>query len=252
MDTTTQVLSILVLLIGLIATAVVPQFVRRRCNVLALRPQRAYEALDGLADVAVERGQTLLIGIGNTGIGGQSTALALAAQEIAYQTAARVAYGDREPVLSASDATALPLIFDAARRAYRRQNRRPARGVVRWMPAGPRSLVYAAGLTAYLSGDGAMGGVLVGRYGTELALVSEFTVRRGGTVIAASDQLDGQAVAFAFSKHALIGEEIFQAASYLTGGKLRRGETAALDVMRWLLITAIVAIAAYRLTNTGG
>jgi hypothetical protein len=107
-------------------------------------------------------------------------------------------------------------------------------------------------MTAYMSGDGALAQVLVGRFGAELALIGESAARRGGTIIAASDQLDGQAVAYAFSKHALIGEEIFQASAYLSDSPVRRGEAVALDFMRWLLIAAIVALAASRILTAGG
>lgn len=252
MDTTTQVLSILVLLLGLVAVTVVPQFARRRQAAVALRPLPAYETLDGTTAAAVENGRTVLIGMGSAGIGGAATILALAAEEVAYQTVARSAYGDRTPIVTVSDATGLPLAFDAVRKAYRRQEKRAPRGAARWLPAGSRSLAYAAAMTAYMSGDSANSHVLVGRFGVELALIAEFGVRRGGTVLAASDQLDGQAVAFAFGKYPLIGEEIFHASAYLSTSRLRRGEAVGMDVLRWLLIAVVVALAAYRITNTGG
>lgn len=252
MDTTTQVLAILILLLALVATAIVPQFVRRRREVLRLRPHAAYASLDLVTAQAVESGQTVLIGMGNTGIGGETTALALAAEAVAYQTLVRAAFGDRSPVVTVSDATGLMLAEDAAHSAYRVHGAVTPRGTARWLPAGPRSLAYAAAMTAYVSGDGAQAQVLVGRFGTELALISEASVRRGGTVIAASDQLDGQAVAFAFSKHPLIGEEIFQASAYLSESALRRGEAVAVDVLRWVLIVAILGLAASRILNVGG
>lgn len=252
MDTTTQVLAILIILIGLVLTTVAPQFVRRRRSVVSLRPQSAYAGLNDMAASSVEGGRTILVGLGSVALGGESTVLALAAEEIAYQTVARVAYGDREPAVTASDGTGLSIAFDAVRKAYRRQGRSTPRGAARWLPPGPRSLAYAAAMTAYVSGDGASSQVLVGRYGVELALIAEASVRRGGLVIAASDQLDGQAAAFVFSKHTLIGEEIFQAAAYLGDSAVRRGEVAALDILRWVLIVVVVALAANRLIISGG
>lgn len=251
MDTTTQVLAILILLLGLVMTTIVPQFIRRRRDVLRLRPQAAYDLLDLTTAEAIESGQTVLIGMGNAGIGGETTLLALALEAIAYQTLVRSAFGDRSPAVTVSEATGLALAQDAARHAYRYHGTIAPRGTARWLPAGPRSLAYTAAMTAYISGDGAQSQVLVGRFGTELALISEAGVRRGGTVLAASDQLDGQAVAYAFSKQPLIGEEIFQASAYLTESALRRGEAVALDVLRWILIAAIIALAASRILNTG-
>lgn len=252
MDATTQVLSILVMLLGVVATVIVPQFVRRRHDAGRLRPLPAYEALVDMTEEAVESGRTILVGLGSTGLGGESTALALAAEEVAYQTVVRAAYGDRAPVVTVSEGTGLALAMDAARKAYRRQGKVAPRGAARWLPAGPRSLAYAAAMTAYMSGDGALGQVLVGRYGVEMALIGEAAVRRGGTVIAASTQLDAQAVAYAFSTQPLIGEELFQASAYLSASRVRRGEALAMDVLRWILILAVLAIAASRLLNTGG
>lgn len=252
MDTTTQVLAILILLLGLVVTAVVPQFARRRRELLRLRPQDAYASFDLVTAEAIERGQTVLMGMGNTGIGSETTVLALAAESVAYQMLIRTSYGDRSPAVTVSDATGLAIVQDAVRNAYRFHGITAPRGTARWLPAGPRSLAYAAAMTAYVSADGAHAQVLVGRFGTELALISEAGVRRGGTVIAASDQLDGQAVAYAFSQHPLIGEEIFQASAYLTENSVRRGEAVALDVLRWVLIAAVIALAANRILNTGG
>ena len=252
MDTTTQVLSILILLLGLVLTVVVPQFVRRRRDIVTLRHQPAYADLNEMTASAVEAGRTVMVGMGSVGLGGESTALALAAEEVAFQAVVRAAYGDRTPIVTVSDGTGLSLAFDAVRKAYRRQDKVAPYGAVRWLPPGPRSLAYAAAMTAYVSGDRASSQVLVGRFGTELALISEASVRRGSVLIAASDQLDGQAVAFAFSQHALIGEEIFQASAYLGNSGVRRGEAVALDMLRWLLIVAVVALAAHRLINMGG
>lgn len=252
MDTTTQVLAILILLLGLVVTTIVPQFVRRRRDALRLRPHAAYASLDLTIASAVESGQTVLVGMGSTGIGGETTALALAAEAVAYQTLTRAAFGDRSPAVTVSDATGLALAQDAARSAYRNHGIPTPRGTARWLPAGPRSLAYAAAMTAYLSADGVQTQVLTGRFGAEIALIGEAGVRRGGTVIAASDQLDGQAIAYAFSKHALIGEEIFQASAYLGESAVRRGEAVAVDVLRWILIAAIIALAASRTLNTGG
>src|SRR5690606_29276173 len=100
-------------------TTIVPQFIRRRRDVLRLRPQAAYASLDLVTAQAVESGQTVLVGMGSTGIGGETTALALAVEAVAYQTLIRAAFGDRSPVITVSDATGLALAQDAARRAYR-------------------------------------------------------------------------------------------------------------------------------------
>ncbi|MCU0475069.1 MAG: hypothetical protein MUC99_02975 [Anaerolineae bacterium] len=94
--------------------------------------------------------------------------------------------------------------------------------------------------------------MLVGRFGPELALAAEATVRRGHAVLAASDRLDGQAAAYAFSRAPLIGEELFQASAYLGDSAARKGETVALDLLRIGLVVVIALVAAARVINGGG
>lgn len=252
MDTTTQVLSILVLLIGLIVTAIVPQFVRRRRDSAVLRRQAAYAAIPAMATTAVEAGQSMIVGMGDAGVGGESTLLAIAAEAVAYHTVAAAAYGDRMPAVTTSSGTGLPLAIEAVRAAFREHNLPAPSGSARWIPAGSRSLAYAAAMTAYVAADRSPTQVMVGRFGPEIALIGEASVRRGAPFIGATDRLDGQAVAYAFSKAPLIGEELFQASAYLSDRAVRRGEAVAMDILRWLLIAAVIAVAAARIVGAGG
>jgi hypothetical protein len=248
----TQVLTILVLLAGFAVTVVVTQFVRRRPDVFVLRGQAAYDGLPTLAAHGVETGQPLLISVGNVGLGGDSSVLALAVAELAYQVAARSAYGDRTAIVTTSNPTALPLLQDTVRRVAKRVGRKREFTDARWYPAGGRSLAYIAALTALQTQEDTSAQVLVGRFGPELALAAEATVRRGHAVLAASDRLDGQAAAYAFSRAPLIGEELFQASAYLGDSAARKGETVALDLLRIGLVVVIALVAAARVINGGG
>jgi hypothetical protein len=84
---------------------------------------------------------------------------------------------------------------------------------------------------------------LVGSFGPELALIADAAYRRNQPVIAASDQLEGQAVAFAVSDRPLIGEEIFNAGAFLGGEPGQVAGAVAQDVLRWLLIVLILVSA---------
>jgi hypothetical protein len=251
LDTTTQVTTILVLLVAFAVTVVVMQFVRRRPEVFVLRRQAAYRALPMYAANAVETGQPMAIGLGNAGLGGESSLLALACAEIAYQVAVRSAYGDRAPILTTSNPTALPLIQDTVRRVARKVGRVREFSDARWYPAGARSLAYVAALTALQSTENTSAQVLVGRFGPELALIAEAGVRRGHPVIAASDRLDGQAVGFVYGAHPLIGEELFQAGAYLDENPSRKGETVALDLLRVALVVVMIIVTVLRVTRGG-
>lgn len=252
MDTANQVLTILVLLVGFAVTMVVTQFVRRRPDLFTLRRQDAYSAFPDYAALAVESGQPLVISVGNVGLGGDGALMALAAAEIAYQVAVRSAFGDRAALLTTSSPTGLVLIQDTVRRVSTKSGHRREFTDARWYPTGARSMAYAAALTVLQSQENTSTHIMAGRFGMELALMAEATVRRGHPVVAATDRLDGQAVAFAFSARTLIAEEVFQAGAYLDDNATRKGETVALDLLRLLLIGVIVLIAALRVLNGGG
>jgi hypothetical protein len=245
-DGTTQIITVLILLLTMVVSVIVTQFVRRRRNLYALRPIPAYTALPLVVGEAIEANRPIHVSFGSAGLGGSTTPLTLASAELLYQTAERAAIGGVAPILTVSDPTAIPLGQDTLRRAYQSRGLMDnyRRGSVRWYPAGARSLAFAAALTATLGDDKVSANILIGSFGAELALVAEASIRRDRTVIASSDQLEGQAVAFAMADYPLIGEEIFTAGAYLGDSPSQTAGVVTQDVLRWLLIGVIFIPAA--------
>lgn len=242
MDTTTRVVSILIIVLASVASIIVTQFVRRRRDLFALRDIRAYSVLPLKIGEAIEANRPILVSVGSAGVGANDTLLTLASIEFAYQVSLRAAIGAAAPILTMSDTSTLPLAYDTLRRAYQSQglqSRYPG-GSVRWFPAGPRSLAFAAALTATMGDDNVGASVLVGSFGTELALIADAAARRSQSLIAASDQLDGQAIAYVTADEPLIGEEIFTAGAYLGEQASQIASIVAKDVLRWLLILGIL------------
>ena len=252
MDATTQAITTLVILTALALVVVLTQFVRRRPDSFMLRRLRALEILPTLAAASVEAGRPIGLSVGTVGLGGDSSILSLAVAEIAYQMALGSVYGDRAPLVTTADPRSLPLLQDTFRRAYAQQGKRAPLNSVRWYPAGTRSFAYAAAVSALQGSEDASAQVIAGQLGPELALIAEASLRRRHPVIAASAQLGGQAVAYAFSTEPLIGEELFQAGAYLSGKAIYRGSALALDVLRWLLVVSLILIALSRVINGGG
>jgi hypothetical protein len=245
-DGTTQIIIILILLLTMVVSVIVTQFIRRRRDLYALRDVPAYRALPLVVGEAIEANRPVHVSFGGAGLGGATTPLTLASGELFYQTAERAAIGGVAPILTVSDPTAIPLGQDTLRRAYQSRGllARYQRGSVRWYPAGPRSLAFAAALTATMGDDRVSANILVGSFGSELALVAEASARRNRTVIASSDQLEGQAVAYVLADQPLIGEEIFAAGAYLGGSPSQVAGVVTQDVLRWLLVAAIFIPAA--------
>jgi hypothetical protein len=249
LDSTTQFLSIIIILITFVALGVGSIINRRRRTPVALRPIAAYDALPMQIGAAIEANRPVHASFGSAGIGSRDTALAVASAELFYRVVERASISTVAPILTMSDPTAIPLAYATLRRAYN------ARGLiyrydssgVRWFPAGTRSLAFAAALTGTLADDNVGTNVLVGSFGPELALIADAAFRRNQPLVAASDQLEGQAVAYALSDQPLIGEELFTAGAYLSTGEDRAQVTTVLtiDTLRWLLIIAMIVVGVF-------
>lgn len=247
MDTTT--LTTLILVIALVGIEVFTQFVRRKRSAFPVRAIPAYETIPLLIGEAIESARPLHVSFGGVGVGGTSTALAMANAELVYQTARRAAMGGDTPILTGSDPTFLPLAYGTLYRAYASRNRadRAVPSAVRWYPALQTTggLAFAAALTALIGGEQVSGNILVGRYGAELALILDAASRGGKRSVAASDQLTGQAVAYGLSTAPLIGEEMFVAGAYLGEDAGTLASAVTIDLLRWLVVIGLVGTIGY-------
>lgn len=238
-DSTIAVLAIITLVITLIFTAAstLPRLK------VTLRPLPAYQKMPSMVGNAIESDRPLHISMGSAGIGGESTILAVTVAELAYQLAQRAAIGDTSPIITLSSASAFPLAQDTLRRAYQSRGFGSSYDPLsaRWYPAGEYSLAFAASLTTLMHTENISGSILAGSHGSEIALVMDASARKNQPVIGVSDQLEGQAVAYALGDMPLLGEEVFSAAAYLEGssGSLRVPFT--MDALRWVLIAAMLA-----------
>jgi hypothetical protein len=246
-DSTIQFLSIIIIILTLVLYVMGAAVLRRRREAFSMRAMPAYDALPMMIGAAIEANRPVHLSSGSTGLGTSDTLLSLATAELFYRALQRAAISPSPPLLTTSDTTFIPLGHDILRRAYAsRQFLSRFRATnVRWYPAGPRSLAFAAALTANLGEERVGANILVGSFGPELALIAEAAVRRGQPLIAASDQLDGQAVAYALADQPLIGEELFVAGAYLGTEAGQRSTALTLDVLRWGLIALILVLTVF-------
>ena len=231
-ETTLQIYSALIVL----ATALlifVARFLRRR------RTQRRIAGLERLpawTGRAIETNRPLHLSFGSAAIGGDNTPLALAGAELFHQIIEGAGAGDAPPMMSMSAAMSLPLAQDTARRAW---NRGADLTRLRWLPSGRRSLAFAAALTDAARTEEPAAHVLAGSFGPELALILDSAERRGQPSLAASDQLAGQAVAYALADEALIGEELFAAPGYVADDGRAGADAVVMDLWRVFVIIGL-------------
>jgi hypothetical protein len=251
LDRTTALITILILLLTFAVSVGATLYARARRDSIVIRHLPAYAALPVLVSEALEADRTIHFSFGSAAPGGSTTPLILANTEAFTLLAKSAAAGAQTPLMTMSDSTALPLGYDILRRAYRQRNRidQFRVGAVQWYPEGSRSLAFAAAVTAVMGDERPSANLLMGSFGPEVSLVLESAARRGQFAVAASDQLEGQAIAYAMSDETLIGEEMFAGAAYLGGSSAQIGSLVAMDGLRVGLVIIILLMAADRLTG---
>ncbi len=238
MDSSTQIIALAILLLVFIGNFV---FGRRR-----RQPQRTLDALTlvpRLTGESIEAGRPLHLSLGSVQVGTSGTLIALAGADFLYEMTRQVAVGDAAPIITTSSGSTLPLVQNVLQRTFAGMSvPGGAASSARWYPTGTRSLAFAAALSSMQGEDRLTGNVLAGRYGIELALILDAATRHDNPTIAVSDQLEGQAIAYAMADGVLIGEEIFAATGYLSDNLSFIGRTRVMDRLRPLLALAIILL----------
>lgn len=222
------------------------------------KPMREIEAFDSIATMtgaSIEANRPVHVSLGSTTIGDDTTMLTLLSSEFIYYMTREVAIGDAPPLFTVSEGAAIPIAVDTLRRAYEQENRTKAYNGLnffskipisaRWYPTGRPSLAFASALMTLQADDKLSGNVLMGRYGIELSLVLDAAYRQGVPTFATSDQLDGQAIAYAMADSALIGEEALTASAYPGDDYRSQKRNFAIDLLRGLVVATIIGLAAY-------
>ncbi len=222
-----------------------------RARYVQLRRVPAFSAMPVMVGEAVESGRALHVSFGGSAVRDPTTISALATSEILYYLAERAALSDRPTLVTLSDPVTLALGQDTLRRAYKA---RAALSKYRstfaeWYPQGTLSLAFAAGAGEAILDEDAVTNVFLGQFGPEMMLLAENAIRYDRAVIAQSNLVEGQAVAYAVSDIPLIGEELYAGSAYLGRSPAQIGGVVAQDVLRYLVIATIIGLAILSLTG---
>lgn len=206
-----------------------------------LRSIAAYTRLQRALGEAVEAGQRLHLTIGRGKITDMQSAAGLMGLVVAERISRVAAVADRPPVVT-SGTGPLGLLSQGVTRGTFAESGLSER----YHPAlaqisGLTPYAYAAG-TMVLAGDPANAAmVILGSVGPEAALIADAGETEGRLVVAGTDHVPTQAVLYAAAAEPLIGEELFAAGAYLGAEPFHNASLQAQDVLRWVLIVAMVA-----------
>ncbi len=200
----------------------------------------AFTRLRQAVGLAVEDGSRLHVSLGHSSLTTQQSASALAGLALLRRLAELTSAGDKAPIATSGDASVSILSQDTLNAATKPSDRAtsdPAGGRL----TGLTPFSYAAGAIPAIRDEKVSANILMGNFGVEVGLLTDAVERENTFVLAGSDNLTAQAVIYASAMEPLIGEEMFAAGAYVESGSLQSASLTVQDILRWLVIIAILA-----------
>jgi hypothetical protein len=221
----------------------------RRKSPAVLRRIDAFERLNRAVGLAVENGTRLHVTLGRGNLFTSRGASALAGLAMLRRLAERTSMSDRPPIATSGDASLSILSQDTLQAGYRAAGAEDQYRVSTGRLAGLTPFSYAAGTIPVTRDEMVSTNVVIGDFGSESALLVEAADREDANLIAASDNLSAQSILYASAQDPLIGEELFASGAYVGAGISHEASLQVQDVLRWLVIAAIVGGAILKLVG---
>lgn len=221
-------------------------FLRRKSSV-AFRDLPAFARLRHAVGRVVEDGTRLHVSLGRGGLTTPQGAAALAGLGLLRRLAGLTSASDHPPVATSGESVVAVLSQDTLQSSFQAVSPGAAFDITAGRLAGLTPFSYAAGALPVIYDENVSATVLMGNFGVEAALLTDAAERANSYLLAASDHLPAQAALYASAPDALIGEELFAEGAYNDGGPLHAASLTVQDVLRWLLIAALLAGAALKL-----
>jgi hypothetical protein len=205
-----------------------------------LREIPAFTKLKRGIGLAVEAGQRLHLSLGHGGVYGQQGASALIGLSVLQRIARAASISDRPPLASSGEATLTILSQDTMKNAYHAINADNQYEPTMAQLTGLTPFSYAAGTLPIIFDTQTSVNLMIGSFGSEIALITDASERTGGMAIAGSENISAQAIMYASAQELLVGEELFAAGAYLQAGPMHTASLRAQDFLRWIIIGIIL------------
>lgn len=242
-------MTVALIALGILAIAAILLFVFtliRRRSPGVFREIKAYDRLNRAVGRAVEDGTRLHISIGRGNLFTTRGGSALAGLAMLRRLSERTSLSDNPPIVTSGDASLAILSQDTLQSGYRAAGAEEQYRFTTGRLTGLTPFAFAAGTIPVMRDENVSTNIVLGDLGAESALLVEAADREDTDLIAASDNLSAQSVLYASSQDPLIGEELFAAGAYIGAGPTHEASLQAQDVLRWVVIVAILGGAALK------
>jgi hypothetical protein len=219
---------------------VIMVFELRRSGGRNLRDIPAFARLIRAIGLAVEDGNRLHLSLGRGEITGPRSAAGFIGLSVLARIARTASVSDAPPVATVGEGALSILTQDTLASAYQEIGIGGLYDPSAGQMTGVTPFSYAAGALPVVRDEDVSANILVGSYGVEVALLLDAAERSGSFTLAGTDSVPGQAVLYAAAQEPLVGEELYAAGAYLRAGAVHTASLKAQDVLRWLIILAIL------------
>jgi hypothetical protein len=209
----------------------------------------AFSRLGRSVGLAVEAGKRLHISLGHGSLNGLQAGSAFVGLSVLQRIARVASISDSPPVATSGEGVLGILSQDTQNSTYQSIGSAnlydPSSGQI----TGLTPFSFAAGTLPVIFDQNVAANVLAGHFGSEVALITEAGERNGSLTLAGSDNLTAQAVLYAAAQEPLIGEELYASGAYIQTGNMHNASLKTQDLMRWVIILAILAGAALKIVG---
>ncbi len=206
----------------------------------SLRPIRGFQRLRRAIGLAVENGKRVHVSLGKSSLLEPTNTSGLVGLSTLERITQLSMLSDRPPIATSGDGALSILSQDTLHAVYRSGNVLEQYDPDRGRLAGATPFSYIAGTLPVFRKENASTHVLIGNFGPEVGLLTQAAEQQRAFTLAASDSLPAQAVLYASASETLIGEELYAIPAYLNAGPAHTASLRVQDILRWVLIAAIV------------
>jgi hypothetical protein len=215
----------------------------------SIRNIPAFGRIRRAVSLVVEDGTRLHVSLGHGNLQTQFGAAAFAGLSMLRKLGEVTSLSDRPPIATSGNSILSSVAQDTLRSAHEAVAVEQNFDINNSRLTGLTPFSYAAGVMPIIRDESISTNVLIGNFGVEVGLLAEAAERQDSVLIAASDNLPAQAVLYAASPDALIAEELFASGAYVQAGRMHNVSLVTQDILRWLIILAILIGAGLKMLN---
>jgi hypothetical protein len=205
-----------------------------------LREIQAFRRFRREVDLAVEAGKRLHISLGRGNINELPGGAAFIGLTVLDRCARAASNSDRPPVTTSGDGIITILSQDTLQSTYHSLATEQRYDPTNARLTGLTPMAYAAGSIPSIHDEHVTANFFTGHFGAEIALLTDAGERSHSLTVAGTDSIAAQAVLYATSDEPLLGEELYAAGAYLGAGEVHSASLQMQDILRWVLVVAII------------